>query len=118
LAQVQPETWNNIPFPLVDAIKVLMEEIRALKHQGYTTNFEVKAVDKKVGAGVKEAAADIKTALEEIRRSEQSLKVHIEAAIKSNNEVIKKNIEGPVVAKIAAADEAIDQRFYTNEKNA
>lgn len=31
LAALQPETWNNIPIPLVEGIKTIISELKALQ---------------------------------------------------------------------------------------
>ena len=45
LGGVRPETWNNIPHPLVDTIKILMDEIKAINQRSTNTNFMVKKLD-------------------------------------------------------------------------
>jgi len=45
LGGVRPETWNNIPHPLVDTINILLEEIKAINTRNTNTNFMVKKLD-------------------------------------------------------------------------
>jgi hypothetical protein len=78
LGGVQPDTWNNIPFPLVDTIKILMEEIRGINQRSTNTNFMVKKLDQKMCLGAKEASAENKGTFDEIRRMELSLKAFVE----------------------------------------
>ena len=46
------------------------------------------------------------------------MKSYTEGAIQQNNIMIKKKIEVPVIAKIVAADEAMDVRFYEDNRKA
>ena len=88
MVDVKPDSWNNIPFPLVDTFKILMQEIRNLKSWNREIQTQMRMIDKKVQTNAQTVDRENEKIQNEFLRVETSLRTAIDMKIQSNNTVI------------------------------
>lgn len=78
LDHIKPEGWNNIPIPLCDAIKIIVNEITKLKKVTTQSNFMIQQNSKSIESRASDAAMESKAISNDLRKTEDSLKNLIE----------------------------------------
>lgn len=74
LIKLSPDSWNNIPIPLVEAFKILMNEIRTIKSRSHMTNFKIKQLNNKIIEKSAEAAEATINAVGDLSKMEERIK--------------------------------------------
>ena len=85
LNKIAPETWNNIPLPLTEAVKIMVDELREIKRQAGVSSYNQSIMGKQINAAANVAVAECKKLGLDLTDQCNRLTRLIDAQIEKNN---------------------------------